>query len=77
MNGGVPCTEHQPPGTQLVYTPNFIRGCGYATKAVVRMRNKLKWKDGSMEAWKDSRIEGWKDGSPREMEGWDGPSRPP
>ena len=41
------------------------------------MRNKLKWKDGSMEAWKDSRIEGWKDGSPRGMEGWDGPSRPP
>ena len=22
-------------------------------------------------------MEGWKDGSPRRMEGWDGPSRPP
>ena len=67
LNGGVPCTEHQPPG---IYTAsNFMRGCGYATKAVVRMRNKLKWKYRSMEAWKDSRIEGWKDGSPRGMEG--------
>ena len=65
---------HRAPGTQLVYTPNFMRGCGYATKAVVRMRNKL---DESMEAWKDSRIEGWKDESPRGIEGWDGPSRPP
>ena len=70
LNSGVPCTEHQPPGTQF-YERVWL--------AVVRMRNKLKciWKDGSMEAWKDSRIEGWKDGSPRGMEGWDGPSQPP